>query len=464
MVAIYCGEAKPHCANLFLRGFVSEINELFRTGMVIDGIRFTVRIHCFICDKPARSFMKLTKGHGGYNACERCTVQGTREDRRTVYQNLNCPDRTDESFRNMQDPEHHNGKSILLTIEPPINMVTSFVLDYMHLCCVGVMKKLLVQNWLSGNLRVKMSQRSKMELSRRLRALYNHIPVEFQRKPRSIQFAAQWKATEFRFFLLYCGPIVLKDILPETMYKHFLLLHVACRILCTEELAQRRNAYAKLYLRRFFEILPRLYGKHASILNMHNLIHLADDVKNMECSLNAISAFPFESCLGKLKKLVRTPNRPLEQVCRRLHEKSFIPTERAMPNDKYTILKRSSEIVNGHVHVYKLKYTEFTLTNNTPNDVILLRDNRIMKITKIFFAEESPDDLKVTGAIWKVKRTMFGYPTPSGNMDMWELEEDYSDTICTYSIDLIKRKIVKLALRMHPQGSTRVFAISFLHK
>ena len=40
------------------------------------------------------------------------------------------------------------------------------------------------------------------------------------------------------------------------------------------------------------------------VYNVHNLLHLSRDVKVFNCSLNHISAFPFENYLQKLKRLV----------------------------------------------------------------------------------------------------------------------------------------------------------------
>lgn len=174
----------------------------------------------------------------------------------------------------------------------------------------------LVDNWLHGSLKIHLTPRNKRELSRRIEALRTQIPYEFQRKLRNISHVAQFKTTEYRFLLLYCGLVVLKNLLPKNLYNHFLLLHVACRILCTDELAQKCNTRAKLYLRRFVKLL---YGTQITVLNMHNLIHLADDAANMNCSLSRISAFPFENYFRKLKNLVRL----LQQVCRRIHEQSF---------------------------------------------------------------------------------------------------------------------------------------------
>lgn len=132
----------------------------------------------------------------------------------------------------------------------------------MHLCCIGIMKK-FAEYWISGEKQNPMQRRNMLEkqmrnnfgkqrknklgpqqqkeLSKRIehlkRDLKRCIPEEFQRKPRSVNKIAMWKATEFRFFLLYCGPIVLRGILKPDIYKHFLLLHTACRILCSEDLA-----------------------------------------------------------------------------------------------------------------------------------------------------------------------------------------------------------------------------------
>lgn len=52
--------------------------------------------------------------------------------------------------------------------------------------------------------------------------LTNSIPSEFARRPRSINEVKLWKAVEFRNFLLYTGPIVLRYILKKDLYDHFM--------------------------------------------------------------------------------------------------------------------------------------------------------------------------------------------------------------------------------------------------
>lgn len=67
-------------------------------------------------------------------------------------------------------------------------------------------------------------------------------------------------------------------------------------------------------------------------MNMHCSIHVVHDVITTGCNLSEITAFPFEIFLGKLIGLIRTPNHPLAQICRRLHElKKIDPPKPTLP-------------------------------------------------------------------------------------------------------------------------------------
>ncbi|KAL5022613.1 hypothetical protein ScPMuIL_001768 [Solemya velum] len=71
-----------------------------------------------------------------------------------------------------------------------------------------------------------------------------------------------------------------------------------------------------------------IYGDDQYVYNVHGLVHLAADVGKFG-ALDNYSAFVFESFLGRLKRLIRKPNFPLQQVVRRLSEKR----DRCLPND-----------------------------------------------------------------------------------------------------------------------------------
>lgn len=131
-----------------------------QNGLKVDGKQYTLTLKCFVCDTPARAFLNCTVRYTAKFACERCTVRGKKDSKTTVYSSTNCPERTDQSFRVMQQRDHHHTPSSLLHINPPINMIFIFLLDFMHLCFLRVMKKLL-EWWMNDNLNVRFGIRIK---------------------------------------------------------------------------------------------------------------------------------------------------------------------------------------------------------------------------------------------------------------------------------------------------------------
>lgn len=112
-----------------------------------------------------------------------------------IYPGIGYPMRTKESFFMQEDPNHHVNISPLINKVPEIDFTKVFVLDHMHLFFNGVMKK-LIDIWMKGSLKNKLSRRQKIKILQRLLFFNTHMPIEFQR----IFNYLKWKATEFRFF------------------------------------------------------------------------------------------------------------------------------------------------------------------------------------------------------------------------------------------------------------------------
>lgn len=157
-------------------------------------------------------------------------------------------------------------------------------------------------------------------ISKKLLNCASYIPVEFNRRPRSLSELARWKATEFRMFLLYTGPVALKNILPVSLYEIFLLFHCAITILISpKHINQRGTDLAHELLLMFIKHSITVYGRTFIVYNVHILCHLCDDV-SLFGALDNYSGFPFENYLGMLKHLVRSPNKLLLQIVKRLKE------------------------------------------------------------------------------------------------------------------------------------------------
>ncbi|XP_043467986.1 uncharacterized protein LOC122502137 [Leptopilina heterotoma] len=453
-VSIFSGKSKPESTQIYFKQFVSEANDVLENGINVSGHHFLVKIKCFICDTPARAFCKNTVGHHGKFACERCIVKGTKKDvGSTVFPSRDCKERSDESFRQQEQPQHHNGLSKLLKVKPKIDMVFQFVLDFMHLCCLGMMKK-LIEIWMSGNLNTRLDVKMKDILSDRILILEPQIPCEFQRKLGLLRKYSKWKATQFYFFLIYCGPIILKNVLRPRLYKHFLLLHAGCRILCSDRLCLIYNRFAKEYLRAFFEGLKHFYGKYTLTINSHNLIHLADDVWYMKCSLNRISAFVFENFLGTLKRKIRTPNRPLAQVCRRMFEEKSVNDKKANRPPEIQILKKKKS------NILKIKYKEYTFTTKEPDNVVMLKNKKFLQIRKI---RETRYGIQIDGFVFKKKSPLFDYPFDSSILDMWEIERERGKRLRSYFLQAIEVKAMKISMALKLDGIKRYFVVPLLH-
>ena len=61
---------------------------------------------------------------------------------------------------------------------------------------------------------------------------------DITRCPWKIETERQyWKAFEFRLFILFYGPIVLRSVLPEDYYRHFIFLSEAIFVLLGDSIS-----------------------------------------------------------------------------------------------------------------------------------------------------------------------------------------------------------------------------------
>ena len=320
LVALYYGEKKPDCISDFLQEFIEEYNELRQQGLHHGANHYNVKLLCWVCDAPARCFLKHIKGHTGYYSCERCKAKGNYGNHKVTYPgNIIYESRTDDRFAAMAyhnaaygDTHQHGQHCPLLDAQ---------IQPVMHNVYLGTWKRLL-QFLIAGPRQVcRLSMNQKRQLNEKLLRL--RLPHEFSRQPRSIFELDRWKATELRSSLLYTGYIFLNGILSSNMYALYLRLTVAMNILHADD-PVRRNVwlnYARQQILEFIRDAEHLLGPDFIVYNVHSMSHIPDDVEKFQCSLNDISAFPYENHLQIIKKMVRGPKNPLGQVCGRLAER-----------------------------------------------------------------------------------------------------------------------------------------------
>ena len=337
-VAVTCGTSKPQNLD-FIQDLIDELNEILVDGLVDGEKTYEIKVKCVVCDAPAKAMVKGTKQFSGYYGCDKCAQRGEWMGRITYPQVRNVPMRTDTSFRQRTNVEHHNAHSPFCDL--PIDMIKTFPMDYMHQVCLGVMKRLILV-WLRGKKENRISAQQANAVSLKLLSLQRYIPNIFVRKPRSLEDIDKWKATEFRQFLLYTGKVALKGILPTPYYKHFLVLNVAISILVNERLTTEYSQYAHGLLLYFVERARELYGPEFLVYNIHSLVHLVADAEE-NGSLEACSAFIFENYLQEMKKIVRSGRQPLVQIVKRMKEKQN--TDIIMPIERRAISTMTSNNV-----------------------------------------------------------------------------------------------------------------------
>ncbi|KAH9372064.1 hypothetical protein HPB48_019231 [Haemaphysalis longicornis] len=123
-----------------------------------------------------------------------------------------------------------------------LGLVRQFSIDYMNMVLLGVVRKFL--KVLGGG-----AIRSQWDvINEKTNLLHLHTPCDFSRKLRTLKDGERWKAVEARLFLLYVCPCVLKE-----SYEHFLVLHVAIRILCAKGSPNNLVSYAEEMFKFFVE-------------------------------------------------------------------------------------------------------------------------------------------------------------------------------------------------------------------
>jgi hypothetical protein len=442
-VALFCGTSKPPVKE-YLSDFVRDLKDLIENGFIFKESRFEVCIRAFICDTPAKAFMKCTKAHNGFFGCDGCTQKGEYWDHRLIFLEQDAPVRTDQSFVIHENEAHHKGTSPLEDLG--VGLISTFPLDPMHLVYLGVTKRLL-NAWKSGPRPTRLLSRSINVISDRLVDAKKFWPYEFGRKPRSVSEMDKWKAVEFRQFLLYLGPVVLRGVLSDEQYSNFMLFSVAMMYLVSKRLWTFHD-YADELLRAFVSHAAELYGRSFVVYNVHSLIHLSRQVGRLGPA-ETFSAFPFENYLGQIKRLLRTGNKPLQQVCRRLMERvKYSDSDSAMYSQMTEIPSSYFTPENGKVlglngkYFKKVRGPHFRLfSENMKDSCVFLKNGHIVRL--FYFVRHESGSLLLLCKRFRKRENFFEYPCDSSKLSIFFVRE-LSENLCTYNICEIDCKAVCL--------------------
>lgn len=274
------------------------------------------------------------------HGCIKCETEGiySMKKRRLYYPvKENYVPRTDEKFRNGSYKGHClNERSPLLAL--PINIIDSFVVaDSLHLIDLGLMKLFLI-GWRFGKFngfKGRWTADQIIGISDILLSIKK--PKEINRSIRGLQELKHWKGSEFHTFFFYISIVILVDFLPFDLYNNFLYLYCAI-IICSSKYYDKNIPIASNLLHSFVKQFAIIYGTNAVTSNIHNLVHLANDVQKYG-PLPTITAYPFENQLYTIKKMLRKGNEHLAQAAKRISELSVANQYKNDVNKKYPVCK-----------------------------------------------------------------------------------------------------------------------------
>ena len=415
-------QGMPH-PNTLLVKFFEDISTLSAEGIVMGDVNVKVSLSAFICDAPVRSSLKNIVSHCGYSSCERCTVKGDYHGNTVVFLVQNSVLRNDNSFAERSDVAHHKTKNKNIIERNNFGMVSGFVLDVMHLCYLGVVKRILIRLF---SIKVKeksakLSSREQSMFNDQLFKYKNYIPVEFSRKLEGgVKCILKWKATQYRLFGLYVGIVLFRcrKIVSYKFYTNFLKLSIALRLLNTK--GQEENiGFIRNLLHTFIEEAKVIYKKSFISYNVHNLMHIPDDYLNYGV-LDDISAFDFENYLVcEVKNSVRAGFKPLVQIGKHVTRKnSVIPEKHASLSS--VLNSKCDHDESGNECLKVLRENGMVLKpsiKKCADSFVMMKNGDVGEIISIHIVENNIVlDLKKY-----TKTNFFKNPIPSGDVGIFKL-------------------------------------------
>lgn len=451
LVGAYFGSSKPKDSNEFLQKFVDDAINIIDNGFEYNNKNFQVNISALICDCPAKSFVLSTKGHTGYYSCSKCTIKGKHIFNKMCFPmecNENTVLRTDLNFKQYMYEDYQTRRTVFNDI-PNFGCVTNVPLDYLHLVLLGVVKQ-IIKLWTSaGPLKVRISNNIVNVISDGLLRCRKTVPNDFVRKPRPLSDFKHWKGVEFKQFLLFTGPLVLKDNIDESIYNHFLCLSISIRILSHPELVKHSLYlnYANDLLTIFVKEFEILYGPEYMHHNIHNLLHLTIDVRRYG-PIDNFSAFRFENHMMKIKKMIRKNDKPLQQIAKRFSE---IESHALINGKKYCEISLNKEhklgpIPNSNIFngqnilqynqiVYKNKIS--IICNNFKDNCILIKNGIFISVLNII--QINKKNIYIIGSKLKPIGSLFKKPCDSKDCMIQIVEQ--KSKICFWPIEEIQMKL-----------------------
>lgn len=451
LVSCWFGErSKPTSGNIFTAKLVEELKLLLENGIIINNEHKAVFLRCIVADAPAKCLILEIVYFNGYSSCPKCNVFGSWNGR-TFFPLCQCETavrRTHSDYENAIDTKHHNEVPNLAKL-PGFDIVEQIPFDPMHLLYRGVCKCLL-SLWTAGEVPYKLSARQCTSVSAHLEECRKYIPSDFQRKPRSLIHLPFFKATEYRLFSLYIGPVCLKRELDNLRYINFLCFHVAIRILADPILCKQEDFlnYAEKLLLKFLQQFCRLYDEKFLTHNFHGLYlnHLVQDVRTLG-PLESFSSFPYDSFLGHLKNKVRKGDQALQQLVNRHIEDSVLGIKQASEvscSPQFEGLHQSGPLLSycSSPEYKTVRFRNFQIRPKVESESFcFLKGKEVVSVENICFCDKL-NGMVIVARQFLQPRDFFDVPCPSSLINIYRVSKSRVSSLKVWPVSDIVYKMM----------------------
>ena len=111
---------------------------------------------------------------------------------------------------------------------------------------------------------------------------------------RPLKYLAYWKGSEYRTFLNHISIALLRGRIHDDAYHHFKLFYVAITLFSSNNFTNHWDC-AEPVLKQFVEDFALIYGKSHITSYVHNLLHIAEDVREFG-QINITDKFQLRKC------------------------------------------------------------------------------------------------------------------------------------------------------------------------
>lgn len=204
-------------------------------------------------------------------------------------------------------------------------------------------------------------------------------PVEFQRNLRAFtENLGNMKGTEFRQYLMFVFPLLLKGIVSEEIIGNFLKLHIASIIFSHK----RFSCYyeqAQTLMEMFLQEFAQIYGPCHVTYVFHALCHMKKFV-DLYGPWDNFSTFEFESCNSTVKNLLKGNVKPLTQIANRIVEIYQVPLQSFNSKTENVEIKdRQNDDSFLQLKFYDLNFN----INSIGQNLVLLKSGQCVKLLSI---------------------------------------------------------------------------------